>query len=58
MERYKEISMADVFELITKKEIQNIYYQDKNGNLHRADETHWYLKMFANTKWFKREVIE
>lgn len=58
MERYKEISMADVFELITKKEIQNIYYQGKNGQLFKADDTHWYLKMFANTKWFKREVIE
>nr|WP_266119078.1 hypothetical protein [Bacillus pacificus] len=50
--------MADVFELITKKEIQSIYYQDKNGQLFKADDTHWYLKMFATTKWFKREVIE
>ncbi|MDF9513447.1 MULTISPECIES: hypothetical protein [Bacillus] len=58
MERYKEISLADVFELILKGEISDIYYQNGNKELSKATDTHWYLKTIAKYKFFKREVIE
>ncbi|MEB9506884.1 hypothetical protein P4J13_23405 [Bacillus anthracis] len=58
MERYKEISLADVFELILKGEISNIYYQNGNKELSKADGSSWFFKTIAEYKFFKREVIE
>ncbi|EOQ15404.1 hypothetical protein KQ3_05873 [Bacillus cereus B5-2] len=58
MERYKEISLADVFELILKGETSNIYYQNKRKELSKADETSWFFVSIGKYKFFKREVIE
>ncbi|MGG0355351.1 hypothetical protein ABEY57_17450 [Bacillus tropicus] len=58
MERYKEISLADVFELILKGEISNIYYQNAQKGLVKASESGWYFGSIEKYKFFKREVIE
>ncbi|MGR6008136.1 hypothetical protein ACT7CZ_03240 [Bacillus cereus] len=58
MERYKEISLADVFELILKGDISNIYYQNGNKELSKAEESSWFFGSIAKYKFFKREVIE
>ncbi len=59
MERYKEISLADVFEMITKNELDDIYFKSNDtGSLLKARRDKWYFSELAKTKWFKREVIE
>ncbi|MGN4542756.1 hypothetical protein [Bacillus cereus group sp. MYBK95-2] len=58
MERYKEISLADVCWLILKGEVGNIYYQNSTKELVKVDESSWYFGSIAKYKFFKREVIE
>ncbi|HHY72677.1 MAG TPA: hypothetical protein GX497_05545 [Bacillus bacterium] len=57
MKRYKEISLAELFELIMKDEIKEIYVKN-NGNLEPASKYNWSLTEFKKYKWFKREVME
>lgn len=57
MERYVEISAADLFEAITKDNVKDIYFQE-NSQLYKATNYQWSLNEFKKKKWFKREVIE
>lgn len=58
MERYKQISLAELFELILKEDFNNIYFQNKNTALIKATNEYWGIKEFKNHKWFLREVID
>lgn len=57
MERYIEISLADLVEVILKDETSNIYFQE-NGQLYKANNYKWAINEFKRKKWFRREVIE
>lgn len=59
MERYKEISLAELFELILKDDYNEIYFQERNNrDLKNAAGFDWKFKEFKAFKWFKREVID
>ncbi|WP_176520711.1 hypothetical protein [Bacillus cereus] len=58
MERYKEISLADMLAQIANGEFNEIYLQQKSGGLVKAIDCNWKLNEFAKYKFFKREVIE
>ncbi|HFU7087194.1 TPA: hypothetical protein ACGN8S_002229 [Bacillus cereus] len=58
MERYKEISLADLVALIEQNKIENVYFQGRNDELYKADDRQWNLDSLSKRKWFKREVIE
>lgn len=59
MERYKELSVAELFEHILKDNINSVYYQENStGNLKKAATVDWRLNEFTKYKWFKREVID
>ncbi|MED2035562.1 hypothetical protein P4V74_30850 [Bacillus thuringiensis] len=58
MERYREILLADVFELISRNKVEGIYFKNKNGTLLRATDYNWGLNEFTKIKFFKHEVIE
>jgi hypothetical protein len=58
MERYREISLADLCELILKNELDEVFFQGITGNLLRHEDRRWNLKELSNYKWFVREVLE
>lgn len=58
MTRYVEISLADLFYLISKGETSEVYFQSRNGALSKAAHETWGFSEFKKYKWFKREVIE
>ncbi|MBO1583030.1 hypothetical protein [Bacillus sp. XF8] len=58
MERYKEISTADLFEMIAKGNFKNIYWKNNNDEIVPAGNYNFRLDRLAKVKWFKREVIE
>lgn len=58
MERYKEISLADLLGLIAKNKINDVYLQQKNGGLVKAMDYNWKLDELGKYKFFKREVVE
>ncbi|MEB9100875.1 hypothetical protein P4V72_29655 [Bacillus thuringiensis] len=58
MERYKEISLADLLGLIANNKINDVYLQQKNGGLVKAMDYNWKLDELGKYKFFKREVVE
>lgn len=58
MIRYREISLADLFDLISKGETSDIFFAERDGTLGKANKHEWYFSEFKKYKWFKREVIE
>lgn len=58
MTRYREISLADLFDLISKGETSDIFFAERNGELGKADKESWTFSEFKKYTWFKREVIE
>ncbi|WP_340742219.1 hypothetical protein [Sporosarcina sp. FSL K6-5500] len=58
MERYKEISLAEMLDLISKGEFSSIYVKSNRvGICHIGDST-YNLSLLKDKQWFKREVIE
>ncbi|WP_193063414.1 hypothetical protein [Oceanobacillus oncorhynchi] len=57
MERYIEISTADLFQMILSGEDSDVYVK-WNGKIFKANSEEWKFSELIRNQWFKREVIE
>ena len=58
MERYIEISVMELFQMIEADNTENVYFKDDGGYIKSADDYTHLLRNFKTRKWFKREVIK
>jgi len=57
MERYIQISLADVFQMIMNEDFKDVYVKH-NGEIKKATDFNYKFQDFKRQTWFKREVIE
>jgi len=57
MERYIEISTADLFQMILSGEDSDVFVK-WNGKIFKANSEEWKFSELIRNQWFKREVIE
>ncbi|MFV1455165.1 hypothetical protein [Bacillus mycoides] len=58
MEQYIEISLADLLEMVSKGNFNDIYWKNSSNELVPVINVPFYLNQLGKKKWFKREVTE
>lgn len=58
MERYTEITIPELLDYISKKQIKSIYFESKTKEICPLNRYNITIDKVHDIKWFKLEVIE